>query len=154
MSHGGWGVTRFKRSNTCHPERKHYSFGLCWPCYRNTPEGKARARSYYLRNIAAYQEASRKCRDSYRREAARYGITSADIFAMLEAQQYLCAICRRPPGKKRLAVDHDHQTGHVRAMLCHRCNLAIGALGDSAETVERAVEYLRHHSLPAKTSAA
>jgi len=48
---------------------------------------------------------------------------------MLEEQNGLCAICRRPPpGKHRLGIDHNHMTGQIRALLCKNCNRDVGVL--------------------------
>ena len=44
---------------------------------------------------------------------------------LLELQGGHCACCPRRPGKNRLHVDHDHQTGEVRGLLCWRCNIAL-----------------------------
>lgn len=58
-----------------------------------------------------------------------------------------CGICgKEPTGSRRLAIDHDHNTGLVRGLLCHRCNGAIGLLGDSAEAMEAAIKYLARHT--------
>lgn len=51
-----------------------------------------------------------------------YGLTSADYDALLARQGGRCAICRGRPKSKRLAVDHAHDTGAVRGLLCARCN--------------------------------
>jgi hypothetical protein len=51
-----------------------------------------------------------------------FGITSEKYDEILESQNGVCALCGRPPAGKRLAVDHDHQTGELRALLCHSCN--------------------------------
>jgi hypothetical protein len=52
-----------------------------------------------------------------------YGLDAAGYEALLELQGGRCAICRNRPGKKkRLAVDHDHQSGAVRGLLCGNCN--------------------------------
>ena len=44
---------------------------------------------------------------------------------------------------EHLAVDHDHETGQVRDLLCHNCNRALGLFQDSIETVEAALNYLK-----------
>lgn len=55
-----------------------------------------------------------------------------------------CQCCRKPRGSgKRLALDHDHVTGHFRGWLCAKCNRGIGALGDDLRGVLLAVEYLK-----------
>lgn len=59
-----------------------------------------------------------------------------------------CALCGNPepPGRK-LCVDHCHQTGIIRKLLCDRCNTALGLLDDSPERADDAAKYLRLHSL-------
>jgi hypothetical protein len=54
--------------------------------------------------------------------AKRYGISSVEYDAMLEEQCGVCAICGKPPKKNRLHVDHDHDTGRIRGLLCVACN--------------------------------
>lgn len=87
---------------------------------------------------------------SYR---TKYGITLADYDAMFAIQGGACAICREPckgtPEKPyhRLHVDHNHETGKVRGLLCRRCNVAVGYL----EHMERgrmaaATAYLQRHN--------
>lgn len=62
----------------------------------------------------------------------RYGLTIAQYDEMLAAQGGVCAICRQPEtyarlGKiQRLAIDHDHETGMIRGLLCNRCNRRLG----------------------------
>lgn len=78
-----------------------------------------------------------------------YGITVADYDRMWAEQQGLCAICQRPERLVRygkpleLSVDHCHDTGKVRGLLCHDCNTAIGKLGDDPDRINAAAEYVR-----------
>lgn len=69
-----------------------------------------------------------------------YGITLAEKEAMVKQQGGRCAICRRKA--KTLGVDHDHDTGFVRGLLCFRCNQALGFFSDSIQFLERAVDYM------------
>lgn len=72
-----------------------------------------------------------------------YGITPEDFNMMHENQKGLCAICNKPElVKANLAVDHDHNTGKVRGLLCSTCNHALGAFGDSVELLHKAIAYL------------
>jgi hypothetical protein len=61
----------------------------------------------------------------------RYGITEDDYHRMAEKQNQSCAICGR--GTQRLDVDHDHETGKVRGLLCIRCNTTVGILEELFE---------------------
>lgn len=83
-------------------------------------------------------------RDAYLTET--YSITAADYDRMSAEQQSRCAICGtdQPGGRgnRYFAVDHDHQTGQVRGLLCFNCNTAIGKLNDDVATLQRAVLYL------------
>lgn len=75
-----------------------------------------------------------------------YGMTIADYNAMLEKQAYTCGICDVEEWQvKRFHVDHDHNTGAVRALLCGNCNRALGALQDSPALADAAASYLRQH---------
>lgn len=79
-----------------------------------------------------------------------YGLTVAEYEERLQRQAGVCAICHRDEpiahgrtGKKfRLSVDHCHDTGRVRGLLCQKCNRAIGLLGDSIDLLRKAIEYL------------
>ena len=89
----------------------------------------------------------RKC-DSARQHALRiekvYGITIEAYNLLLEWQGGVCYICRKPSRVRRLSVDHDHNTGKVRGLLCRRCNREI--LGyfanDQIDVFQRAIDYL------------
>lgn len=53
--------------------------------------------------------------------------------------------------KMKLVVDHCHATGHVRGLLCHNCNRALGLLKDSEQALQRALKYLQ--AKPTKSKA-
>lgn len=66
-----------------------------------------------------------------------------DLYEQLNtAQSGVCAICGLPPVKKKLCVDHDHDTGAVRGLLCSRCNLGLGFFLDSPASLIKAATYL------------
>lgn len=70
---------------------------------------------------------------------ARYRMSPADVEALLEKQGRTCAICGT--GLLRYHVDHDHDTGKVRGILCLRCNINLPFVED-AEWLRRALAYL------------
>ena len=78
---------------------------------------------------------------------AKYGITAARFAEMLLAQGGKCACCGREmllEGKRTrlVCVDHNHDTGEIRDLLCGRCNLAAGNVKDSSELAEKLRKYL------------
>lgn len=75
---------------------------------------------------------------------ANYGITLEQYNRMYEEQQGACAIClvQFP----MLEVDHDHETGQVRGLLCGNCNKAAGLLQDDPQIAERLRQYLLRHA--------
>ena len=75
----------------------------------------------------------------------KFGITLETYTAMLESQGGVCDICGSPPTTRSLAVDHDHETGAVRGLLCHHCNLGIGNFQERKENFLRAIAYLEKH---------
>jgi len=125
----------------------------------NSPEKIARAAAREAAWRLANPEAAKaKFRAAYerqksnpvfqaRRRAAvlrhKYGITAEDYDRMLLEQGGRCAICRTDkPGRKFFAVDHNHQTGAVRKLLCMHCNVAIGYLREDPAIARAAAEYL------------
>jgi hypothetical protein len=73
-----------------------------------------------------------------------YGLTFDEFSEMLKQQDGRCAICGDQPEK--LDVDHDHDTGKVRALLCPPCNRGLGQFRDRIGVVLAAVAYLELHS--------
>lgn len=73
----------------------------------------------------------------------KYGMAEGDYARMLEEQGGVCALCGKKPGRIRLAVDHDHKTGTVRALLHARCNRAIGVFEFSVDTLIRLIAYIQ-----------
>lgn len=106
-----------------------YCSRVCHPSYqalkKSDEHKEQRRRDYHLRKT--------------------YGISFHDYNALLEKQGGKCAICSRSFGNGRcgyLFVDHNHETGKVRGLLCGRCNSAIGMLAESNEQLHRAIAYL------------
>ena len=88
-------------------------------------------------------------KDYYRNRSllGRYGITLDDYNEMLKAQNGCCAICgiHEKHCDKNLAVDHDHNTGEVRKLLCQHCNTGLGQFRDNPEFLANAIKYLEEN---------
>jgi hypothetical protein len=82
-----------------------------------------------------------------RRTCRGYGITLEEFNAMLKAQGNRCAICKGddPGASHNWHIDHCHESGVVRGLLCSPCNLGLGFLKDDPEVMYRAVEYIKAH---------
>jgi hypothetical protein len=108
--------------------------------YHRNPQRKDKRGSYC---VDCAKQLSAKHNSGTR--ASKYGMTEHEILQMSEAQDNKCAICLRPAHKERygkLSVDHCHDTGKVRGMLCMYCNTALGKFNDSPRTLLQAAKYL------------
>ena len=99
---------------------------------------------YYLRSNDRYRKECKECiieRQRYR----KLGVCNAKYDEMLVAQKGMCAICNSTLNSTRftkMAVDHNHRTGEVRALLCNNCNTALGLMKDSPLRLRSAAQYL------------
>lgn len=75
----------------------------------------------------------------------KYNISPEDYDKMFKDQQGRCAICNST-STKALHVDHNHETGKIRALLCYHCNVGLGHFKESLNLLDRAKEYLCKHN--------
>ena len=78
--------------------------------------------------------------------ARKYGISYETYLEMYRGQEGRCAICVEP-FPKTPHLDHDHETGRVRALLCHRCNAGLGGFRDRPELLRGAAAYIEYHNV-------
>jgi hypothetical protein len=151
------------RPSECHPEKSHFGKGLCSTCYsykwhqENKVRRRARLRERYQEDASFKERVTRGAaqwaaenrprrratnRASYLRR--RYNLTEDGRSAMLLSQAGACLICQQDESLVgTLHVDHNHETGEVRGLLCGSCNKALGAFRDNPEVLERAARYIR-----------
>jgi hypothetical protein len=111
------------------------------------PNARLESQRAYLRRVKGTPEYRAACQRINRKK--RYGVTEAMFQHMLVEQEGRCYICGR--GEIReiggvvvpLSVDHNHETGQVRRLLCHRCNLMIGQAEENPAILDKAAAYLR-----------
>ena len=105
------------------------------------PEGeRAKVKEARLKRLFQNPEREKtRSRDSFLRYT--YGITEEEFKGRLEKQSGKCALCQEVA--RRFCVDHDHLTGLVRGILCWKCNVGLGLLGDDSGSLSKAIEYLK-----------
>jgi Autographiviridae endonuclease VII len=161
-------VKRCKVCGATKPATDFYANATCKDGVR--PDCKecnlaARAAKYaanpqpYIDRVKKWQQANPERLNAYRREyrqrpdrkaadreghlKRKFGITLADYDRLLDEQGGVCAICGEArPEERTLHVDHDHETGVIRGLLCFRCNNSLGDLREDVELFRRATDYL------------
>ena len=137
---GQWGKWRGVTCSDCDQPAKLK--GRCQSCYN-----KARWASGH-RPPSVTPEQRRAARIKY-----RYGLTTVEYDALALAQRGLCAICGEEPTRTgspahwdgKLCIDHDHNTGRVRGLLCNDCNLLLKK-HFTPERLRAAADYLERHA--------
>ncbi|UVD39733.1 endonuclease VII [Streptomyces phage RosePharie] len=104
-----------------------YTYG-CAACQKSWLDATGK-RKVYRERYADDQSRKKKMK--------AYGLTEEQLDAVLEPGK--CYTC---DSTEDLVIDHDHATGVVRGLLCNSCNVALGHVKDSIETLQRMIEYL------------
>lgn len=115
--------------------------GVCKDCRlavrrsesKNHPN-RERDRQYYL---------EKKKKNPHFQLKGKYGLTTEQWDEMVLNQGGMCAICDQ---EEKLSVDHNHSNGRIRALLCAKCNCAIGLFRDSSDLLVKATRYLERFS--------
>lgn len=103
---------------TCHPNQHHVAKGLCKKCYDDLPENKATAVK--------------------KRRLKKYGLDDTGYESLVKRNGPKCPICGGEAGD----IDHCHETGAVRGILCRSCNVGLGNFKDSKANLMSAIRYL------------
>lgn len=130
---------------------KEYLRGRCNTC-RSNMEKKARKENLEVfkeRDRKKYIKAVKKDKEGlaakYKNTRLKkmYGVTLQEFEDMALKLNYKCEICKQKNKvHKDLVIDHNHNTGGVRGLLCSQCNSALGLLKDSPEVLSEALKYL------------
>lgn len=138
-------LTEFNRDKS----RPDGLFPWCKPCHRAHSKAWRSSHPAEARELGRARSARKR---AHRAELglsraaafdlARYGITLDEYETVLLAQEGLCAICGTEPVEERLNVDHCHQSGRFRGLLCRPCNWGLGNFRDDPSLLLRAADYL------------
>lgn len=134
-------------------QRGGYPKTVCKPCHvvisrewsvRNPEKVAAHQRAY------AQRDPERRRRQRYKSHLKKYNFTLEEYEEMFAQQGGHCAICPATPaddpaGRTSLCVDHNHQTGRVRALLCGNCNLGFGNFKEDPDLLMAAAAYAVLH---------
>lgn len=110
-------------------------------CERNPSLKLCRRCDHPKDRIDDFHKGQSWCKDCMKfvRILSSYGLTEDEWNALFDSQRGLCAICEN---NKPLRVDHDHNTGAVRGLLCGECNLGLGKFKDDPHLLKRALAYV------------
>lgn len=139
-----WTPEKMKKNNSL-PSVK-----LARQRYSKTEKGKAAAQRCLDNTDPDRSKLAKRSRASHLKKA--YGLELEDYEALVALQRGKCFICgSTDPGGKvsrymesRFAVDHCHETGKLRGLLCKSCNQGLGLFKDNIASLERAILYLRY----------
>lgn len=139
LSHGKWPETRvlFRNGDTLDIRLENLKEGI----FKAIREGDAK---YHRRSTSDGRAYNLK---------SVYGMTVGEHEHMLATQGGVCKVCgqheirrHKDGGSVALHVDHDHETGVVRGLLCHKCNIGLGSFDDNPELLRKAADYIEQHS--------
>lgn len=149
------------RPSQCHPERREAARGMCKRCYtrflrtdasrpRATchPDKPAEAHGMCHNCLTNKDYHTNPLRREARWRSLGIDFTTAEYDLLLISQNGVCAICHKAPRGSRLCVDHDHDTGKVRGLLCTHCNLYLAGTNRTPKLLRDAADYLERSTCP------
>ena len=126
----------------CHPNRKHYALGLCAFCYSNKKyvDNKETTLLYQRNRQIEYPETY-----YFARMKKQYGLSYYEHEILMLTHGGGCSICGDTMdwSLNSINVDHSHQTGKVRGLLCPRHNHALADVRDNESELKSLIDYLR-----------
>lgn len=121
-------------------EERHFT---CTTCHRLLEASKfARGEKAWTRPVSYKCRECQSKKDKSKRLREDHGITQWDYDQMAKRQDGRCMICHCEANGKPLNVDHCHNSGRIRGLLCSPCNMALGLFKDNPLRLLSAVVYL------------
>lgn len=143
----------------CTPEKLAYA-----KAYREKHRDKLRVYFHNRKHIKSAQRRVWNAANRDKQKAANerthlkraYGITPEEYRELVDLQGGRCAACGDVPSGAghcgRLHVDHDHETGAIRGLLCVTCNQGLGQFKDSTVRLQKAIMYLQRYAAALRTA--
>jgi len=143
----------FEKDNT----KKCKTSSSCKNCIKrrqNNPEWRdkyRKRRRNYMKKLSLSENNIPRIREQQIK--LKYKLSPEEYIQMIDSQYNLCAICGKPEiavdkrnGKiKALAIDHHHESGRVRGLLCSKCNTGLGMFKDDIELFKAAIKYISNN---------
>lgn len=139
-----WKLQGHYNKDSKSPDKLSYVCRECRKSYRRDAEVKARTAAYNKKYATQNPELMRK-KDRKNSLKRFWNMTEEQYNKLLIDQKGKCGVCERTESNphKRLCIDHNHQTGLIRGLLCDHCNRALGLLDDSIQKLQSALLYLQ-----------
>lgn len=120
-------------------KKKRREYNKQWHIQKrsNNSEYQNYRKEYYVNNKEAFKA---KVKDCHLKR--QFGISWKEYQVMFEMQNGLCVLCERKENNRMLSVDHNHETGEVRGLLCGDCNRGLGLFKDNPKVLLKAAEYV------------
>ena len=145
-------MIKLKRCSKCHEEKEITDFYIQRKATKTTA-----AYAYSQCKVCSLKDSHLRyspLRDYKFKLKRKYGLSWDEYLVLYHSQQGRCKICDiflQLPGNinaermKAGVIDHSHDTGKIRGLLCVNCNVGIGLLQDDLDIVEKAFKYLKVH---------
>ena len=118
----------------------------CKDCHKIYNKLWREKNTYWKQRLKDYKKTPAGQLTTLKTRVKKFGITVEDYYELKEKQNGRCAICGgKDVANRDLAIDHNHQTGTVRGLLCVHCNCLLGNAKDDIYTLQCAIDYLMTH---------
>ncbi len=118
----------------------------CYKCQILVPEAARKPGKAVCGGCRVDQRTDSQARER-RRTLRKYGLTQEQYDQLLASQDGRCATCGTDePGAKGWCIDHCHKGGHVRALLCSRCNVILGWVGENPAILRSLADWIEQQT--------
>ncbi len=142
-------IEEFHREHLNHPKRKPGHVAICKTC-ANERRIKNYRKTHPEKNYVSLHPGKRKSKEWNKSVDLKknFNITIQDYNEMFDEQKGCCNICGRHQSlfKRALFVDHNHETGKVRSLLCHYCNSVLGFSKENVEILQDTIDYINFYN--------